>query len=279
MLFEYFRVFTYDGNTLTDVSIENQDNSSTLSGDIGSTNYFYLAQYYPFGNIFFHVDTVNDQNSSWTPQYWDGTAWRNHVDVLDSTKSSGATLARSGNLSFQANDDYAWTAVTDTEEEGNGPDELNTIELKDHYWMRISPTANLNANTLIQEIGYAFTDTQQLNDIDTDISNWYDAFETGKTDWIKEIKLASKLVVKDLRRKNRIESRGELILFEDVSLATDYKTLEVIYRNLGEAYRQKMLDARDAYNSIISTRLSVDSDHDGRLDRDELRAKYFTMIR
>lgn len=275
MLFEYFRAFTYNGVSLTDVSINNQDITRTLSGALTTTDYFYLAQYYPFTNIHMHVNTVNDVVANWVIEYWDGTQWRAARDILDSTLSlTGQTLSRSGNIQYKLDDEYGWTRIADTSE-NYAPTELQGINLEDHYFLRMRPSVDLLAGTLITEIGYAFTSTERLNLIDTDINNFYGAFEAGKSDWINEIKLASKLVVKDLKRKFRIKNRGQLMLMEDVSLATDYMTLVVIYRNLGEAYRQRMIDAMQSYEHTISNALSLDTNKDGRLQSDERNGSLF----
>ena len=93
MLYQYIRTFDADDGTLTDLSLDNQDESSTLPFDlVVSEDYYYIAQFFPFNNFFVQIDTANDVTASITLEYYDGTSWREAVDVLDGTSTSGVSF-------------------------------------------------------------------------------------------------------------------------------------------------------------------------------------------
>ena len=86
MLPQYIRVYYNDNGTFTDYSLEAQEKSSTITIPyVKDEDYLYIAQYLPFNNFFIEVDTANDQASVMSIDYWDNTAWRAMVDILDST--------------------------------------------------------------------------------------------------------------------------------------------------------------------------------------------------
>ncbi len=68
-------------------------------------------------------------------------------------------------------------------------------------WLRFKPTISIDALTAAFSVSYAFTSSQQLNNHDIEINNYYDRFALGKTDWNNEIVTASRYLVADLKRK------------------------------------------------------------------------------
>jgi hypothetical protein len=52
MLYQWIRVIDGDNGTLTDVSVENQEEGTTLAMDIvAAEDYIYVAQHFPFNNF------------------------------------------------------------------------------------------------------------------------------------------------------------------------------------------------------------------------------------
>jgi hypothetical protein len=268
MLFDYIRVFK-DAAGLTDMSLDNQDESATIDAAITTTGYIYVAQKVPFTNMFMWVNTANTTTATLAIEYWDGTQWRQGVDVLDGTSSGGKTLARSGNVNFTLKDDYSWQMVADTND-SVAPTELQSLTIYNCYWLRISVSANMSAGTNLKELAYAFTSTQQLNDFDVEISGFYESFATGKTDWIPEILSASKLLVIELKKQGLIMGSGQVIDLEDFYIPCTYKALEVIYFNLGPSYAEKRkVVAEEFKKSLNVQRPKIDTNADGKLDHVE----------
>ena len=278
MLFDYIRLFK-DTGALSDVSIENQDDSATITANITDAQYFYVAQKLPFTNLFMWVGTANATASSLGIEYWNGTEWVAAVDVLDSTKVAGATLGRSGILQWSNDSDHTWSMVTDTGDD-SAPTELQTLDVYNCYWARIKPTVSLHASTTLKEVTYAFTNTQELSNFDIEISSYLASFETGKTEWIKEIITASKLVVTDFRRKGLIVGQGQIVDMTDVSFPCALRTLMLIYSNLGPSYKEKIAAMQGEYDKCMNIpRFTLDTSKDGQIDLAEQTNVVRTMQR
>jgi|GEM_PF-1446079 len=280
MLYQYMRIFDSDNGTLSDVSLENQDEGTNLSFDlVAGEDYIYIGKYYPFNNFFLQLGTANDEAANLSIEYWDGQQWRNAVDILDGTKVSGVPLARSGVVQFSTNDEYGWYYVGDPSDT-SGPTELQYLSVYNLYWLRLSYSQDLNALTKVKRIAYAFTQSQQLNELDTTINNFLDTFETGKTDWNDQIMTASMHVVRDLQGRGLVRDHGQILLLQDVSLPTDWKTLEMIYYNLGGDYSEKYKNAQKMYKETLKLeRYSFDMNDDARLDRRETTGTVRSLTR
>lgn len=267
MLHEYIRVFSYD-TSLIDRSIVNQEQEVATTYSIATNKYIYVGSYYPFNNLHFLVSSANATVANLIVEYWDGRDWIQAVDLLDSTAQAGATMARSGVVQWSPRRKNGWQYVQDTSE-NSAPSQLQSIHVYDCYWLRISASAAISFG--LKEISYAFTTTDQINDLDIEISGFYESFEAGKTDWIREILTASRLVLSDLKRAGLVANQGEILRFDDVSLMTDFKTLDLIYTNLGSSYNEKRNEVRSMYDKAMSSkRFTFDGDSDGMVDRQEI---------
>lgn len=282
MLHQWIRLIYSDNGTLIDRSLDNQDEVITVPMQMVATeDYLYIGQHFPFNNFFVQIDTANSNASVLSVQYWTGkqNSWRTAVDVLDGTSSSGATLAKSGVVQFSPDEDYTWYRVDDTNEQA-AEFLLNATKIYNMYWLRLKVSANLSAGTDLKRLAYAFTRTQQINNLDVSIDEFLTSFGATKTNWDDEIVTASIQVVNDLRRKNLIRHQGEILRFDDVSMATDYRVLALIYSNLGPAYRDKKFDAMAEYEKMISlSNFSFDQSEDARLSRDEIASRGIKLVR
>lgn len=279
MLHEYIRVLSYNGSTFSDLSLINQNDSINLDLSLATTEYIYIGQYFAFNNFFIHLDTANATASSLTLEYWDGSSWREMVDVLDGTKTGNVTLAKSGVIQFAPNKLYNWNRITDTSE-SYAPTEMQSLQIYNLIWLRFKPTVDIDASTDAISISYAFTSSQQLNLHDIEINNYYDRFAIGKTDWNKEIITSSRYLVSDLKRKNIVQDHAQLLMFDDVSLACEWKTLEHIYNNMGKAYVEKRDHARSMYDKAIEIRQrTIDNNNSAKVDLDNLKGAIRNGIR
>lgn len=272
MLFQYLRVIYSDNGVLTDVSLRNQDETNSLVIPmVTGEDYIYLGQHFPFNNFFIQKSVVNAVAGTMQIDYWDSTAWRSAVDILDGTSSnSGVPLSKSGIVQFSPNPSYRWQITSDTTN-GQFPSELSTLNIYNMYWLRIKFTATLTLTTAIKRITYAFTLSQQIDNYDAKINQYWDSFASGKTSWDDEIVTASYLVVRDLKSQGLIQECGDILRLDDVSIPTDWKTLELIYRSLGGDYKDKLKEASDQYmQSLALGRFSLDVDKNAFLSKSEI---------
>jgi hypothetical protein len=273
MLYNYMRLIRGDNGALTDVSLENQDETRNITLDlVTGEDYIYVAQHFPFNNLFFQVSSPNAVASTMSVEYWSGpgNGWKSFQDVLDDTKRSGASLATSGVIQFTPDPMYNWQAVGDSQGQ-DFPTGLTTLKIYNVYWLRISFNATLTNTTAIKRLSYAFTRSQQLDNLDVEINRFLTSFSASKTNWDDEIVTASQQVVDDLMRAGLIVSRGQVLRFDDVSMAASWKTLMLIYRNCGPAFRDKLLDAEKEYGKLLNLRrFSFDKNQDGFVDKKEI---------
>ncbi len=272
MLFQYLRVIYSDNGVLIDVSLRNQDETNSLIIPmVTGEDYIYLGQHFPFNNFFIQKSVVNAVAGLMQIDYWDATAWRSAVDILDGTvNNSGVPLSKSGIVQFSPNPSYKWQITSDTTN-GQFPSELSTLNIYNMYWLRIKFTATLTLTTAIKRITYAFTLSQQIDNYDAKINQYFDSFASGKTSWEDEIVTASYLVVRDLKSQGLIRETGEILRLDDVSIPTDWKTLELIYRSLGGDYKDKLKEASDQYMQALALgRFSFDVNKDAFLSKNEI---------
>lgn len=277
MLHKWLRIIKSVSGTLTDLSIENQDEAININ--IADANYILIGKHYPTNNFFFMNSVANNVVSTINIKYWDGTDWRDTVDVLDGTSTAGATLAKSGVIQFAPQEKYNWAIVGNTINRG-APSELATKEITNLYWLKITFSAPLLSTSRINRITYAFTQSQEVSNLDVSVNDYLTSFGTGKTDWNKEIITASLHVVKDLQAKGLIVNEGEILRFDDVSLPAAYMTLRLIYSSLGASYVEKRDYYERLYKETISiNRFSFDTNENGRLDRGEVNTRTSVLVR
>jgi hypothetical protein len=280
MLAQWMRVFYSDNGVLTDYSLAAQNSDTIPLAITASQDYVYIGQYFPFNNAFFQLKTVNALPSISQVQYWNGKIWVNARDVIDGTKVSGASLARSGVIQFSPDREEQWNNVDDTTN-SNAPSELSSLEIYDLYWMRFKWSADLSLTTELENIGYSFCTDEMLNAIDSELSNYLLPWGgAGKVNWIEQIMLASQHVIFDLKAKGFIVSPGNILRFDDVSLATCYRTLAIIYGRLGDPFRIRYQDALNSYAELISVkRFTFDANSNARVDKQEISSSVGGLVR
>lgn len=282
MLSQWIRVFFSDNGALTDKSIAAQDGSGMAFPAVAAQDYIYVGQYFPFNNLFIEMSTtVNDEASILSCEYWDSRQWRSGVDFVDGTNVSGATLARSGVFQFSPNRNYSWQYVVDTSDPQGVPAELSTLSIYDLYWLRLKVSANLDAATVLKKISYAFTTNEAMRSIDPDIDKYLVPWGGAtKTSWNEQIILASQHLVADLKGRQLIVGVGNLVRFDDISLAVAYRTNALIYSQLGAAFKDKYADAIKQYESLLNLkRFTIDKNNNAQVERNEVSQTVGSLIR
>ena len=101
-------------------------------------------------------------------------------------------------------------------------------------------------------------------------SGFITAYETGKTDWEKEIVLATRLVIEVLIDKGSIMSGDQLLDRRKMRDATVSKTAEIIFTNLGDDYEDDRVKARNEFKSRMNKKnYKADLNANARLDENE----------
>jgi hypothetical protein len=281
MLYQYLRLFYSDNGTLSDKSLDNQDEDTTIpfTENIATEDYLYIAKYYPFNNFFVKVSSANAVSSTLAIQYYDGTTWRDAVDILDGTASGGKTLARSGVVQFSPNRNYNWNKVEDTTN-NNAPDELSGVTIYNCYWLRIRWSANLTSTTALDTVSYSFSRSQRLNNLDISINDYLTSFSATKTNWDDEVMTASLHVVSDMKSRGIIVDHGQVLRFDDVSLATEYKALALIFNSLGKSYVEKVVYYEAKYKETTNAGVfTIDKNNNAQVDTSEINSKHTTLVR
>jgi len=281
MLHNWIRVFYSDNGVLTDYSVEAQNNADTIPLElVAGQDYVYVGQYFPFNNLFFQLDTANTVVSVMSAQYWDGKVWRDAVDFIDSTKLLGKTLARNGVIQWSPDRNNSWLKTEDTTDRG-APTELSTLEIYELHWMRLKVSVSLSAGTIIKDLGYAFTANHMLSSIDPEINEYLVPWGgVSKTNWDEQIQLASNHVVADLRSRGLVVAPGNVLRFDDVSLATAYRTLQIIYSRLGEAFAPRKQDAQENYEKLLNLKgFTFDTNRNGLAEKQEIAGTTGGLVR
>jgi predicted ATPase len=101
-----------------------------------------------------------------------------------------------------------------------------------------------------------------------------------KLDWNDQIQLASTHIVADLKSRQLIFNQGQVIRFDDVSLACAYRTLAIIYSALGDPFKNKKDEALQQYSALMNIkRFTLDANLNGKVDRQEIGMNTGRLIR
>lgn len=262
-LTQWTRIIHDDNGTLIDYTLAAQ-NSDTIPFElINAEDYVYVGQHFPFNSFFFDVNTANSNAASIEVQVWDGEQWISAVDILDETKVAGVPLARSGSVIFAPDRDEDWNFTLDTEDT-DAPPQLSTLRIYNMYWMRFRYSADLSAGTILNKIAYRFATTEMLASINPDINQYLTSWESGKANWDEQLINASEFVAMDMKNRGLILHKGQVLRMGEVSLATAYRALMLIYVGLGPDFEFKLNDAKENYKELSRfKRMTLDATRDG----------------
>jgi len=271
------RIIFSDDSTLEDITINANDYHSG-SDDIAfvaADDKLFIGSYLPFNHLYIKMGSnVNANASVMTIKYWDGSNFREVAELIDETKSSGATLAQSGFITFIPHKKYDWREEDTVDVEDNEEvTDLGSVKIYERYWIQITVSADLTASTDLAWVGNLF------NKNDNDIEGRYPElansttktnFESGKTDWEEQRVEAAKEIIQELKRRNIIKGSGQILERDDFRLASIHKTAEIIYNAFGSARDEERGKAIKAFSIAIDGFIaSIDNDRDGRSDSEE----------
>lgn len=249
--------------TLTDFSMENAEKSGIAVDE----KYIYLAQKFPFNNIFFLLGAVLNLQTTTkiNIEYWNSAnKWTGAKDILDFSKG----LQRPGLLQFQLDNQFSWDCIieTDVDDASNIPPEMLGLSINDCHWIRISFTgAAPDVTTIIKALTYALTTTEKVNGVDTQAPRFYKTFNTTKTDWMDEILMGSEMFIADLKSSGILKSGGQIILLDDFILPCTYRVLEHIYSQMGAAYEGRRGEVKALYKAFMAGPKTIDENLDAKI--------------
>lgn len=149
---------TDDGATYADYTAEGTDDNDGTDVTLGALSTVANGDWVTVGlkvrrnalNINMDAALVNANASVLAVHYWNGSAWVAVTGLVDGTDAAGATLAVDGTVS--------WLPVPDEDWPLADPPDADLNETAQAYWLRLSVSAALTADTAINDI-----DTERLN--------------------------------------------------------------------------------------------------------------------
>ena len=269
--------FIYSNNSVLQNYTEEINNyhvGETTVTFVAAEDAFYIGSNLPFNHVYFLMgSTVNAETASMTVSLWDGAEWEPVAELIDNTSSSGATLAQSGFIEFVPDKNEGWsyddTVTTDGNEEVTG---LGDVTIYDKYWLKITSSADLTADLNIKWIGQIFSDDDDLGSEYPELllSDMLTAIEAGKTDYQEQSVRAAGIIIKDLKRKNVIYDKNQILERDSLMLASVSKTAELIYAMLGDDYNDNKLAVKKEYSERLSSAFPIiDTNNNARTDMQE----------
>ena len=265
-----------DNGTLIDKSVEVEDyhSGSIVMDYTTSADDVYIGSELPFNSLFFDIASANAVAAVPTISYWDGSTWQSMVEVLDETSSGGASLAQSGHITWVTDKNYSWVSEDTVGSNGNEKiTGLGNATVYDLFWIKIEFNATLTNTTEINFIGPKFCEDADVTGEHTmfGVTAFKSNYESGKTDWEKEIILASRLLVEDLIDKATIVSGDQLLRRRKLRDACVSKVAELVYSNLGDDYENDATKARNEYSKRLNKKnYGADKNSNARLDKKEM---------
>lgn len=269
------RIIWNNSGTLRDLSAQLNDyrSGSAVIPFIAATDAIYIGAEMPFNHKYFDVSVANALASTISVEIWNGSAWVPVVDLIDETAAAGASMAVSGKVSFAPDPDLAGWAKEDDSKRVIG---LETTRIAYLYWARIKFSANLTPAFALKYVGHLFSDDSALFSQYPDLNNaqLLAAFQTGKTDWKEQSLTAAEIIVQDLRRRN-IVMRREQVMDDTLFIqASVNKTATIIYGGLGNGFTDSRVEAQKQYDITSNIKFyEVDRTAQGRATECDKRAQ------
>lgn len=261
------RVLYYNGSSLEDLSESMNDITvGTKAFTYLTGHYIYVGSDLPFNHRYFGVSTVNATAANISVQLWDGKAWVAPAEVIDNTKLSGASMGRSGVVSWVPKRNENWKKEQSTAD----IPALSTVEIYDRYWARIS--FNVNINFSLDVLTHRFSDDSKLGIIYPDLINTktLTAFKAGKTSWEEQHLLAAQQIIEELQKIGAATSGDQILVWDKFQMASMHLVASYIFRSFGDDFKDQFEQAVTDYKEAINmTIFDTDKNNNAKLDESE----------
>jgi len=266
----------------TDITKEVVDYySGTKSLTLLSTDALYIGDRVPFNFLYLKLSgTAQSAISTLEASYWDGSNWKDAVEVYDETSVSGKTLAQSGFVTITPDKNYGWQRES-TNDGGETVTGLTAFNIYDHYWMKFTVDANCSAIT-VDWIGRKFSDDNDLGTEFPDLvrTSVKTAILSGKTNYEEQAIRAYDIIVNDLIANNYIHDGNQVLERDRVKLTSVSKVAEIIYGMLGDDYTDQRLAANKEYVKRLHNCLpKIDKNNNALIDVQENKTSSGSLYR
>jgi hypothetical protein len=143
------------------------------------------------------------------------------------------------------------------------------------YWLRLSFTGSLYNNFGVWYIGQKLCTSADLYDKYPDLAKeeLIASFDEDKTDWERQIYLATEDVIRALKARGKLWHRGQIFDHTVWTAACVEKTAELVYRGLGQAFENsRVLSLREFENAMKVGYERLDKGMTGRLSQHDKRS-------
>lgn len=224
-----------------------------------SGQYLYIGSSLPFNNLWFDLSTVASATAG-TPTIsirW-GNSWSAAVDVIDGTVG----MTKSGRLSWATDILKGWDIEQYSTDIG-----LTGTNVYNKYWVRISWGSNFTAG--ISYIGQKFSSDTAFRSHYPDLLNpqILNGFKQGKTNWDEQHFMAAEFILKDLKKRDFIKDRGQVVDWSMLEDAACHKVAEMVYKSFGKPFEENTKNALKAYESELSAKyFNIDYNANGHVE-------------
>lgn len=278
------RIIYSDNDVLYDWSNSLYDQYS-LTADftaVAAEDSIYIGSSLPFNHFYIDISSANTGVSALSVEYWGGQEWEDVAELTDNTKVSGKTLGQSGFIEFVPDKNKNWSRDDTVNSSAvEVVDGLGGVTIYDQYWLKLTVSADLSYVSL-NWIGSQFSNDNDLKSEFPDLtrSAVMTAFESGKTDWNEQHRIAAVIIAKDLIAKNIIVDENQILTREDLTLASVQKVASLIYNALGDDYVDQFVAAEKEYLKRLSASyVKVDNNANARIDVQEQRPSVGMLYR
>jgi hypothetical protein len=267
------RIIWSDNGVLKDLTIElnNPYSGSRVVDFVAAEDAIYIGSDLPFNHRYFEMSVVNAIDSAISIAIWTGSQWTPAVNVIDMTSLSDASLGQNGIISWTPDKDASsWNIQQDSSD----IPALQGIHIYDLYWARLTFSVDLNPLTAISFVGHKFSQDEDLASFYPELNTTASKamFMTGKTNWNPQHIAAAEQIIKDLRRKNIIWSRNQIINWELFTTASVHFVASIAFRAFGDDYQDNFAQAIKDYSVAMNQlKFEVDLNENGRVDEWERR--------
>jgi hypothetical protein len=246
----------------TDISAKVNDfRTGTVAFPYEAGQYLYIGSVLPMNNIFMELSPLNTASSTVSVDIWWANAWHSAVDIIDETTG----LQSNGRIQWSTHKDKSW----DWEQDSKDVTGLESFAIYWKYWLRLNWSTNFTNSPVLKYVGQKYSTDDVLYSFYPDLSNanLLAGFETGKTSWDEQHYFAAQCIEKDLRSRNIIKDRSQIMDWSMLQESSCHKVAEVAYRAFGQPYAEQLARAQKDYSDSLNLAFyNVDLNANGKID-------------